>query len=67
MRATVKRQTHLGELLRLYRSVRGFSLRILADQIGIGHATLMRIEQGQAFDAETLMKLWAWMLLHEMP
>jgi len=49
-------------MLRLYRTVRGFSLRDLAPQIGIGHATLMRIETGRAIDAETLLKLWAWLL-----
>ncbi len=55
----------LGEMLRLYRTVRGQSLREIAPQIGIGHATLMRIETGQAFDADTLLKLWTWMLAEE--
>ena len=55
------RQTHLGEMLRLYRMVRGMTLRQLAPQIGISTATLMRIEYGQAFDAVTLLKLWAWL------
>lgn len=59
---TAKRPTHLGEMLRLYRTVRGLSLRDIAPAIGIGHATLMRIEAGQAFDADTLLKLWAWMI-----
>lgn len=58
----MKRQTHLGEMLRLYRTVRGFTLREIAPQIGISAATLMRIETGQAMDAETLLKLWAWCL-----
>jgi len=65
LRARIKRQTRLGEMLRLYRTVRGQSLRDIAPQIDIGHATLMRIETGQAFDAETLLKLWAWMLEKE--
>ncbi len=60
-----KRPTRLGEMFRLYRMVRGWTLREVAPQIGIGHATLMRIEQGQAFDADTLLKLWAWMLAPE--
>ena len=60
-----KRQTRLGEMFRLYRMVRGLSLRQVAPQIGIGHATLMRIETGQAFDAETLLKLWTWMLAQD--
>jgi cytoskeletal protein RodZ len=52
-------------MFRLYRMVRGLSLRDVAPQIGIGHATLMRIETGQAFDAETLLKVWTWMLAPE--
>ena len=52
-------------MFRLYRTVRGANLRDLAKEIGIGHATLMRIEHGQAFDAETLLKLWAWLLKSE--
>lgn len=65
LRARIKRQTRLGEMFRLYRTVRGRSLRELAPQIGISHATLMRIETGQSMDADTLMKLWAWMLADE--
>lgn len=49
-------------MLRLYRTVRGRSLRDIAPHIGISDATLMRIETGQAIDAYTLLKLWAWML-----
>ncbi len=61
----MKRQTRLGEMLRLYRAVKGASLRDIAPAIGIGHATLMRIETGQAIDADTLLKVWAWMLASE--
>lgn len=64
-RASTKRPTRLGKMFRLYRTVRGFSLRDVAPEIGIGHATLMRIETGQAFDAETLLKLWTWLLADE--
>lgn len=52
----------MGEVLRLYRTVRNRTLRDLAPEIGIGHATLLRIESGKAMDAETLLKLWAWLL-----
>lgn len=62
LRARIKRPTRLGEMLRLYRTVGGLSLRELAPEIGISSATLMRIETGQAFDADTLLKLWTWML-----
>jgi transcriptional regulator with XRE-family HTH domain len=37
----------------------------VAADIGISPATLMRIEHGQAFDAETLLKLWTWLLKAE--
>jgi transcriptional regulator with XRE-family HTH domain len=59
------KRTRLGGMFWFYRTVRGLSLRDLAPQIGIGHATLMRIEQGQAFDADTLLKLWAWLLAED--
>lgn len=65
LRARTKRPTRLGEMFRLYRTVRGLSLREIAPEIGIGHATLMRIEQGQAFDTETFLKLVAWLLADE--
>ncbi len=67
LRARIKRQTRLGEMFRLYRTVRGLSLREIAPQIRISHATLMRIETGQAFDADTLLKLWTWMLTEDKP
>lgn len=53
---------HLGEMLRLYRTVHQRSLRDITEEIGISAATCMRIEHGQAFDAETLLKLWQWLL-----
>lgn len=58
-------KTRLGEMFRLYRTVRGSNLRDVAADIGISHATLMRIEHGQAFDAETLLKLWTWLMKAE--
>lgn len=67
LRARISRRTRLGEMFRLYRTVRGLSLRDVAPDIGIGHATLMRIETGQAFDADTMLKLWVWMLAAEVP
>jgi DNA-binding XRE family transcriptional regulator len=62
LRGRIRRQTRLGEMFRLYRTVHGLSLRSMAPQIDISYATLMRIEHGQAFDADTLLKLWTWML-----
>ena len=60
-----KRPTRLGAMLRLYRMVHGRTLRDVAPEIGIGHATLMRIEAGEAFDVDTLLKLWTWLLADE--
>lgn len=56
------RQTRLGAMLKLWRTVHDRTLRDVATEIGIGHATLMRIEHGEAFDAATLLKLWTWLL-----
>ena len=67
LRARIKCQTRLGEMFRFYRTVRGLSLRDVALRIGIAPATLMRIEHGQAFDANTLLKLWSWMLTEDKP
>ena len=54
-------------MFRLYRTVRRLTLRVVAPQIGISAATLMRIEAGQAFDADSLLKLWTWMLAEDKP
>ncbi len=62
-----KKQTRLGEMFRLYRTVRGWTLRDVAPTIGIGHATLMRIEAGETFDAVTMLKLWNYLLASPAP
>lgn len=67
LRGRIRRQTRLGEMLRLYRTVNQQSLRDLAPQVGTSPATLMRIETGQAMDADTMLKLWAWMLARRTP
>lgn len=54
--------TRLGAMLRLSRTVRQRSLRDEAAVMGIGHATLMRIEHGEAFDVATLLKLLTYLL-----
>jgi predicted transcriptional regulator len=56
------RPTRFGEMLRLYRTVRGLSLRDVAKSSGISSATLMRIEHGETFDVATAFRLWTWML-----
>jgi transcriptional regulator with XRE-family HTH domain len=65
LRGRIRQRTRLGEMLRLYRTVRGLTLRETAPHVGISHATLMRIETGQGFDADTLLKLWTWLMRAE--
>lgn len=55
-------RTNLGDALRLVRTIREQSQRQLAPEIGIGHATLHRIERGQDIDADTLMKVMNWLM-----
>lgn len=40
----------------------GLTLREVGREIGVGAATLMRLEQGRVPDGETLAKILAWLL-----
>jgi transcriptional regulator with XRE-family HTH domain len=51
----------LGQVLRRYRLMEETDLRTLAKQIGIGAATLMRLEQGRDPSGETLAKVLNWL------
>ena len=62
LRGRIPKQTRLGGMLRLDRMVNQRSIRDVAKEIGIGHATLLRIEIGQGMDAATLLKVWTWLL-----
>lgn len=53
--------TMLGAVLKRWRITSERDLRSVAKEIGIGAATLMRIEQGQMFDVETWLKIQAWL------
>ena len=55
------RQSVIGRLLVLYRASQNCGVRALASTIGISAATLSRIERGHAMDADTLLKVWAWL------
>lgn len=55
-------RTNLSEMLRLYRTVKNMGVRELAKEIGIGAATVSRIERGGLMDLPTFLKLQAWML-----
>ena len=52
-----KTTTHLGQMLRTYRVLRGWDLRKHAGYMGISYPTLMRIEHGRAMDQATWMKI----------
>jgi transcriptional regulator with XRE-family HTH domain len=50
----------LGKVIRTYRLMQELTLRELGQEIGIGAATLMRIEKGHEPDGTTLAKVLAW-------
>jgi transcriptional regulator with XRE-family HTH domain len=52
----------LGEVLRKYRVMNELTLREVGKEIGIGAATLMRLEQGHVPDGTTLAKVLQWLL-----
>jgi len=53
----------LGEVLRSYRMHKEISLRVLADEIGISHPTLQRIETQSIHDIDykTMMRILNWL------
>jgi transcriptional regulator with XRE-family HTH domain len=52
----------LGLALSGYRDSRSLTVRALAKQIGVSHATLSRVERGYACDSGTLAKIMVWLL-----
>jgi plasmid maintenance system antidote protein VapI len=61
-RTEKNRVTPLGNMLRCFMAMERWSMRTLAPEIGISAATLHRICEGYAMDADTLMKLLNWMM-----
>lgn len=55
----------LGKVIRRYRVTSELSLRDVGKDIGIGAATLMRLEQGRDPDGATLTKVLMWLLRAE--
>lgn len=53
----------IGIVLKRWRLMGEMDLRTAAKQIGIGHTTLMRIENGKMPDGQTLSILLAWLLM----
>jgi DNA-binding XRE family transcriptional regulator len=51
----------LGTVIRRYRIMSELSLRDVGKEIGIGAATLMRLEQGRETDSGTIAKVLAWL------
>lgn len=51
----------LGIVVRKYRLMMEFDLRTLSKEIGIGHATLLRIERGFGVDYKTFKKILDWL------
>jgi transcriptional regulator with XRE-family HTH domain len=59
------RRTRIGRLLVLYRASRQMGIRELGREVRLSAATLSRIERGHAMDADTLLKMWAWLNAEE--
>lgn len=55
----------LGQVIRKYRVTSELTLREVGKEIGIGAATLMRLEQGRDPDGATLAKVLGWLMSGE--
>ena len=55
----------LGKVIRYWRKMSDIGIREAAQQIGISHGTLSRIERGEAMEGETLAKVLGWLMARE--
>jgi transcriptional regulator with XRE-family HTH domain len=55
----------LGKVIRYWRKMSDIGIREAAQQIGISHGTLSRIERGEAMEGETLAKVLGWLMANE--
>ena len=55
----------LGKVIRYWRKMSDIGIREAAQQIGISHGTLSRIERGEAMEGETLAKVLGWLMSKE--
>lgn len=55
----------LGKVIRYWRKMADIGIREAAQQIGISHGTLSRIERGEAMEGETLAKVLGWLMARE--
>lgn len=51
----------VGTMIRCWRRIEDVGIREAAQQIGVSHGTLSRIERGEQMDAATMMKLLRWL------
>jgi len=47
----------IGKVINDHRQQHSYSIREMADKIGISKATLSRVENGKNFDGQTMAKL----------
>lgn len=52
----------LGSVLSDWRWANRIGIREAAKQLGVSHATLSRLENGNSCDAETLAKIVLWLI-----
>lgn len=55
----------LGKVIRYWRKMSDIGIREAAQQIGVSHGTLSRIERGEAMEGETLAKVLGWLMSEE--
>lgn len=51
----------LGEVIRLWRKMSDLGIREVAQEIGISHGTLSRVERGEPMEGSTLAKVLVWL------
>jgi predicted transcriptional regulator len=56
----------ISEMIKLYRSKQSLNIRDCAKEIGISNSTLCRIENGKDCDLKSFVKLFTWLMLHEV-
>lgn len=59
-KASKPRPRNLGEVLRIYRAVKGLPIRRLASEMGMTAGTLWRLEEGREIELTTFMALLRW-------